>query len=97
MNLTIILTVAILLSIVFHFIGVYAQAKKTVWVTIVLLWAAAISIATSEIKPKGYEDLKKMEGKYADTDALIKEAMPEISVYEMILIKKSFMVHEPKK
>jgi len=96
MNLTIILIIAILLSIGFHFVGVYAQAKKTVWIMIVLMWAAAINIAMSEVKPKAYEDLKKMEGKYADTDAIIKESMPEISLYEMILIKSSFIVHEPK-
>ena len=96
MNLTIILIIATLLSIGFHFIGVYANAKKTVWLMIVLMWLGAINIAMSEIKPKGYEDIKKMEGKYADTDQLIKESMPEISIYEMILIKNSFVVHEPK-
>ncbi len=97
MNLTIILIIAIIVSIGFHFIGVYAQSKKTVWLMIVLMWAGAINIAMSEIKPKGYEDLKKIEGKYADTDALIKESMPTISIYEMILIKNSFVIHEPKR
>jgi len=97
MNLTIILIIAIILSIGFHYVGVYAQAKKTVWLMIVLMWAGAINIAMSEIKPKGYEDIKKLEGKYADTDALIKESMPEISIYEMILIKNSFVIHEPKR
>ena len=97
MNLTIILIIAIILSVGFHFIGIYAQAKKTVWLMIVLIWAGAINIAMSEIKPKGYEDLKKLEGKYADTDTLIKESMPEISIYEMILIKSSFVTHEPKR
>jgi hypothetical protein len=97
MNLIIILIIAVLLSIGFHFIGVYAQAKKIVWIMIILMWAGAINIAMSEIKPKGYDYIKKIEGKYADTDALIKESMPEISVYEMILIKKSFVTHEPKK
>ena len=97
MNLTIILIIAVLVSIGFHFVGVYAQAKKIVWFMIVLMWAGAINIAMSEIKPKGYEDIKKIEGKYADTDALINESKPEISIYEMILIKNSFVVHEPKK
>ncbi len=96
MNLTIILIIGLVLSIAFHFIGVYAQAKKTVWIMIALMWAGAINIAMSEIKPKGYEDLKKMQGKYADTDKLIEESMPEISIYEMLLIKKSFVIHEPK-
>jgi len=97
MSLNIILFAGVMLSIGFHFIGVYADAKKTVWLMIVLMWAGAINIAMSEIKPKGYEDLKKIEGKYADTDALIEDAKPKVSIYEMILIKNSFMIHEPKK
>ena len=96
MSLTIILIIAVDLSIGFHFIGVYAQAKKTVWLMIVLMWAGAINIAMSEIKPKGYADIDSMKGKYADTDKLIEESMPEISVYEIILIKSNFRVHEPK-
>jgi len=97
MSLNIILFAGLMLSIGFHFIGVYANAQKTVWLMIVLMWAGAINIAMSEVKPKGYEDLKKIEGKYADTDALIEEARPEISIYEMILIKNSFVKHEPKR
>ena len=96
MNLTTILIAGVILSVAFHFIGVYAGAKKTVWLVIVLLWAAVISVATSEVKPKAYEDLKEMQGKYKDTDKLIKESMPEISIYEMILIKNSFLKNEPK-
>ena len=96
MSLGIILFIGLLLSIGFHFIGVYANAQKTIWLMIVLMWAGSINIAMSEIKPKGYEDLKKMEGKYEDTDALIEDARPEISIYEMILIKNSFVIHEPK-
>jgi len=97
MSLNIILAVATILSIGFHFIGVYANAKKTVWLMIVLMWAGSFNIAMSEVKPKAYEDLKKMQGKYEDTDALIAEAQPEISLYEMILIKSSFVKHEPKR
>jgi hypothetical protein len=89
--------VAVILSVAFHFVGVYAGAKKIVWIMLVIAWAGSINIAMSEIKPKGYEDLKKIEGKYADTDALLEEARPEISIYEMILIKNSFVIHEPKK
>ena len=96
MSLSIVLIIAIVLSIGFHFVGVYAQAKKTVWLMIVLMWAGAINIAMSEIKPKGYSDVDSMKGKYADTDKLIEESMPEISVYEIILIKSNFRVHEPK-
>lgn len=95
MTLATILSIALLLSIIFHFVGVYAQAKRIVWVVIFLLWAAAISIATSEVKPKAYEDVKKMQGKYADTDKIIEDSKPEISIYEMILIKNSFIANEP--
>ena len=97
MSLTILLSVGIILSIAFHFVGIYAGAKKTVWLMIVLMWAGSINIAMSEVKPKAYDDIKKIQGKYEDTDALIKESMPEISVYEMVLIKKSFVKHEPKR
>lgn len=97
MSLTIILTVAVLLSIGFHFIGVYADAKKTVWLMLVLMWAGTVNIAMSEIKPKGYEDIKKMRGQFSDTDKLIEEAMPEVSVYEMLGIKKSYQLNKPKK
>lgn len=96
MNLAIILIVAIILSIAFHFAGVYANAKKTVWVMLVLMWAGAINIAMSEIKPKGYEDINSMKGKYKDVDLLIEKAMPEVSIYEMLEIKKSFYEKEPK-
>lgn len=94
MSLTIILIIAILLSAIFHFVGVYAGAKKTVWLMLVLMWAGATSLAMSEIKPKGYKEIEKMKGKYSDTDKLIEEAMPEVSVYEMITIKKSFQTNK---
>jgi hypothetical protein len=97
MNIYIILSVALILSVAFHFIGVYAGAKKTVWFMLVLMWAGAINISMSEIKPSGYADIKKMQGQFSDTDALIEEAMPEISVYEMLSIKKSFQINKPKK
>ncbi|DAB27357.1 MAG: hypothetical protein A2513_11205 [Sulfurimonas sp. RIFOXYD12_FULL_33_39] len=97
MSLTIILIVAVLLSIGFHFIGVYAGAKKTVWIMLVLMWAGTINIAMSEIKPDGYEDIKKMRGQFSDTDKLIEEAMPTVSLYEMLSIKKSYQTNSPKK
>ncbi|EHP29962.1 hypothetical protein SMGD1_1438 [Sulfurimonas gotlandica GD1] len=97
MSLSIILTVGIILSIAFHFVGVYAEAKKTVWIMIVLMWAGSINIAMSEIKPVGYEDIKKMKGQFADTDQLIEEAGDEVSVYEMLGIKKSYQINNPKK
>jgi hypothetical protein len=96
MSLTLLLSIGIVLTIIFHFIGVYAEAKKIVWIAIVLIWAAVISVATSEVKPKAYNEIKQMQGKYPDTDKLINEAMPEVSVYEMIVIKNSYLKHEPK-
>lgn len=96
MNIYILLTVAIAISLGFHFIGVYAGAKKTVWLMLVLLWAGTINIAMSEIKPKGYADLKEIKGQFSDTDALIEEAGEEVSIYEMIGIKKSYQTHKPK-
>lgn len=97
MNLSIVLVVGIVLSIAFHFIGVYAQAKKTVWVAIAIMWLGSINIAMSEIKPAGYEDIKKMKGQFEDTDKLIEEAGEEVSVYEMLKIKKSYQINNPKK
>jgi hypothetical protein len=95
MTLITILTIATLLSIAFHFVGVYAGAKRVVWVMIFFMWAAAVSIATSEVKPKAYADIEKMQGKYTETDRIIEESKPEVSIYEMILIKNSFLANEP--
>lgn len=97
MSLTVILSVAIVLSIVFHFVGVYAGAKKTVWLMIVLFWAAGTNMAMSEIKPNGYKEIESMKGLYSDTDKLIEEAMPEVSIYEMLAIKKSYNINKHKK
>lgn len=96
MSLTIVLSVAILLSIAFHFFGVYAGAKKTVWLMLVLLWAAGINLAMSEIKPKGYKEIESMKGEYSDTDKLIEDAGEEVSVYEMVVIKKSYNTNKKK-
>ena len=88
MSLTIILIIAIILTIIFHFIGVYAGAKKVVWIVLALFWAGSISIAMQEIKPEGYNDLEKLKGVDKELDATIQEAMPKVSVYEMLVIKK---------
>lgn len=96
MSLPILLGVGIVLSIIFHFAGVYAGAKKTVWVMIVLMWAGSISIATSEIKPKGYQEIDKMKGKYSQTDKIIEEALPKVTVYELVLIRNSYNNNKPK-
>ena len=90
MSLTILLSIALLLSIGFHFVGVYADSKKTVWLMLVFVWSIGIGTAMNEIKLSGYDDIKKMKGKFTQTDKLIEESMPEISLYEMIVIKKSF-------
>jgi len=97
MSLTLLLGIGIVITIIFHFIGVYAEAKKIVWIAIVLIWAGAISIATNEVKPKAYDEIKKMQGKYEDTDKLIEEAMPEVSLYELIKIKSSYLKHKKNK
>jgi hypothetical protein len=90
MNIYTVLIGATLLSVALHFIGVYANAKKTVWLTIVLLWAGSISIAMSEVKPSAYDKIDKIKGKYESVDAEIQEALPKISVYEMIGIMKKY-------
>ena len=97
MSLTIILGAAILLSIGFHFVGVYAGARRTVWMMLIFVWAIAIGTAMNEIKPAGYKDIEKMKGQFSDTDKLIEEAMPEVSLYEMIVIKKSYQINNPQK
>jgi len=96
MSLTILLIIAVLLSVAFHFVGVYTGAKKTVWLMLVIFWVGSFSLATNEIKPSGYKEIEKMKGAYSDTDKLIEEAMPEVSIYEMVTIKKSFNTNKPK-
>jgi hypothetical protein len=97
MSLALLFGIGITITIIFHFIGVYVNAQKIVWTAIVLIWAAVISVATSEVKPKAYDEIKKMQGKYAETDKLIEEAMPEVSLYELIKIKNSYLKHKNKK
>jgi len=89
MSLTIILIVAVILTAIFHFIGVYARAQRIMWIMLLIMWAGSISIALQEISPKGYEDLEKIKGQDVALDQLIQESLPEISVYEMLVIKKS--------
>ncbi len=90
MNIYILLVVAIALSVAFHFVGVYAGAKKIVWLVIILLWAGGINIAMSEIKPKGYEFIEKIKGQYPSVDQQIESALPKISIYEIIGIRKAY-------
>jgi len=97
MTTTIVIIIGLLLSVGFHFIGVYAGAKKIVWIMIALMWAGSINIAMSEITQSGYKEIEKMKGQFSDTDLVIQEAGEEISVYEMIGIKKSYIKNNPKK
>ncbi len=97
MTTTMVIIIGIILSVGFHFIGEYTKSKKIVWTMIIFMWVATINVAMSEIKPAGYEDIEKMKGQYADTDKIIEEAGDEISVYEMIGIKKSYIINNPKK
>lgn len=96
MSLTTILLIGAILSVAFHFLGVYTGAKKIVWIMLVIVWAASFGLATSEVKPKGYTEIEKMKGKFAETDKLIEEAMPEVTIYEMVVIKKSYNENKPK-
>ncbi|MDD2906259.1 MAG: hypothetical protein WBK95_00255 [Sulfurimonas sp.] len=95
MNLYGVLAAGIILSIIFHFVGLYAKARNIVWVMIVLMWAASIGFAINEISPKGYDYISKIKGHYEDVDMQIEKAMPQISLYEMLSIKKSYDLHEP--
>ena len=97
MSLTIIILIALILSVGFHYIGLYTGAKKTVWLMLFIMWAGSINIAMSEIKPSGYEKIKSVQGQFTDTDTLIEEAGDEISVYEMVVIMQSYQVNSPKK
>ena len=93
MSLSILLITGVALSVIFHFIGIYAGAKKFVWLVIIFMWVGSINIAMSEIKESGYQEIEKMKGFFADTDKLIEEAGEEISVYEMVEIKKSHVIN----
>jgi len=95
MSLMTLIIAGLVVSLGFHFLGVYTKSKKTVWIMLVFVWSAAIGTALNEIKPSGYADIAKMKGKFADTDKLIEESMPEVSLYEMIIIKKSYQLNDP--
>ncbi|ABB45248.1 hypothetical protein Suden_1974 [Sulfurimonas denitrificans DSM 1251] len=96
MSLSIILIIAVLLSVAFHFVGVYTGSKKTIWLMLLIFWAGSFGLATSEVKPAGYKEIEKMKGAFSDTDKLIEESMPEVSIYEMVVIKKSYNVNKSK-
>ena len=95
MSLMTLIIAGLIVSLGFHFVGVYTNSKKTVWIMLVFVWAMAIGTSMHEIKPAGYADIKKMKGQFSDTDKLIEESMPEVSLYEMILIKRSYLINNP--
>ena len=96
MSLSILIGVGLLISLAFHFVGVYTESKKTVWIMLLFVWSAVIGTAVNEIKPDGYKNIEKMKGKFTQTDKLIEESMPEISLYEMLVIKKSYYDSQAK-
>ncbi len=87
--------IGVIATIILHLAGMYTKSLKLVWIAIVLFWAVAIGALTNEIKPKGYEDLAKMKGKYPDTDQLIEEAGEKVLFYEMLNIKRIYYAHHP--
>ena len=97
MSITIGIVTGIILTIIFHFLGIYTKSIKIVWIVIIILWAFVLNVALSEIKEVGYKKIEKMKGKFPQTDALIKDAMPKVKVYEMFEIQKSFYMNKNKK
>ncbi len=94
MSVTVLVVIGLIVTLLLHFAGIYTKSVKIVWVAIVFLWAVAIGTFTNEIKPEGYKEIKAMQGKYADTDALIKQAGKEVSFYELLKIKQSYLSHK---
>ena len=97
MSLWIIILIGVILSVGFHFIGVYTNSKKIIWIMLVIMWAGSISIATGEVKPSAYDEIAKIQGQYADTDKLIEEAGEHMSLYQFLVIKKSYIKNHPKR
>lgn len=97
MSITIGIISGIILTIIFHFLGVYTKSIKIVWIVIIALWAFVLDVAFSEIKEPGYKKLEKMKGKFEETDKLINKAMPEVRAYEMFEIQKNFYKNKNKK
>ena len=94
MSITVLIVIGLFVTLLLHFAGVYTQSIKIVWGAIIFLWAVAIGTFTNEIKPQGYKEIEAMQGKYEDTDRLIKEAGKKVSFYELMQIKRSFLKHK---
>lgn len=94
MSITGLIIIGIIATLILHFIGIFTKSLKLVWIVIIFLWAFGIDVFVSEIKPDGYKEIKKMQGKYKDTDELIKKSGKEVSFYELLEIKQSYLKHE---
>lgn len=94
MSVSVLIIIGLIVTLLLHFAGVYAKSVKIVWIAIIFLWAVAIGTFTNEIKPEGYKEIKAMQGKYADTDDLIKQAGKEVSFYELLKIKQNYLKHK---
>jgi len=94
LSITGLIIIGIIATLILHFIGIFTKSLKLVWIVIIFLWAFGIDVFVSEIKPKGYEEVKKMQGKYKDTDELIQQSGKKISFYELLEIKQSYLKHE---
>lgn len=94
MSVTVLVVIGLAVTLLLHFAGVYTKSVKIVWAAIIFLWAVVVGTFMNEIKPEGYKEIKAMQGKYADTDALIQEAGEKVSFYELLKIKKSFLAHK---
>jgi len=94
LSMAILIGVGIFMTVLLHFAGVYTKSLKIAWAAILFLWAVAMGTLMNEIKPQGYAEIKAMQGKYKDTDALIEQAGKKISFYELMQIKENYMKHK---
>jgi len=94
LSITVLISIGVVATLILHFIGVFTKSVKLIWIVIVFLWAFGIDVFVSEIKPEGYKEIKKMQGKYPQTDELIKKAGKTVSLYELLQIKQDYLMHE---
>ena len=97
MSIVLLVGVGVLVTLLLHLAGWYTRSLKIAWAAIIFLWTVAIGTLMNEIKSQGYIELKAMQGKYKDTDALISQAGKRVSFYEFMRIKESYLQHQSKK
>ena len=97
MSISVLVIIGVAVTLLLHFAGVYTKSLKIVWIAIVFLWAVVVGTFTNEIKPQGYKEIKAMQGKYEETDALIKKAGEKVSFYELMQIKQSYLKNKREK